>query len=263
LTSESFLQTRSLTIRFGGLCAVDHVNFQVGQGEIVGLIGPNGSGKSTFFNLLTGIYPPTEGEFFFKGKSLVGEKPHQIVKKGISRTFQNGRLFGDISVLDNIIVGMHGRQKTTLLDTVFRYGRVKGELKDGAKKGLELLGFFSPELRENSLKRVMDLPHTDRKRVEICRALASDPDLLLLDEPAGGMSPEETEELMQDIRKLKDQNPELSVIVVEHDMAVIEKIAERVYVFNYGRKIAEGPYAEICRNVEVIEAYLGAEGEDD
>ena len=263
MTSEAILQTLSLTIRFGGLCAVDHVNFQVGRGEIVGLIGPNGSGTSTFFNLLTGIYPPTEGEFFFKGKSLVGEKPHQIVKKGISRTFQNGRLFGDISVLDNIIVGMHGRQKTTLMDTVFRYGRVKGELKDGAKKGLELLGFFSPELRENSLKRVMDLPHTDRKRVEICRALASDPDLLLLDEPAGGMSPEETEELMQDIRKVKDRNPELSVIVVEHDMAVIEKIAERVYVFNYGRKIAEGPYAEICRNAEVIEAYLGAEGEDD
>jgi branched-chain amino acid transport system ATP-binding protein len=213
--------------------------------------------------LLTGVYPPTEGDFYFKGKSLVGEKPHQIVKKGISRTFQNGRLFGDISVLDNIIVGMHGRQKTTLLDTIFRYGRVKGELKEGAMKGLELLGFFSPDLRETCLKRVMDLPHTDRKRVEICRALASDPDLLLLDEPTGGMSPEETEDLMRDIRKLKKGNPDLSLIVVEHDMAVIENIADRVYVFNYGRKIAEGPYSEICRNAEVIEAYLGAETEDD
>lgn len=263
MVSESILQTRSLTIRFGGLCAVDHVDFHVGKGEIVGLIGPNGSGKSTFFNLLTGIYAPTEGEIFFKGQSLAGEKPHQIVKKGISRTFQNGRLFGDISALDNIIVGMHGRQKTTLLDTVFRYGRVKGELKDGAQKGLELLGFFSPELRENCLKRVMDLPHADRKRVEICRALASEPALLLLDEPAGGMSPEETEELMQDIRKVKDRKPDLGLVVVEHDMAVIEKIAERVYVFNYGRKIAEGPYGEICRNAEVIEAYLGAEGDDD
>jgi branched-chain amino acid transport system ATP-binding protein len=263
LAAESILQTRSLTIRFGGLCAVDHVDFHVGKGEIVGLIGPNGSGKSTFFNLLTGIYAPTEGEILFKGQSLAGEKPHQIVKKGISRTFQNGRLFGDISALDNIIVGMHGRQKTTLLDTVFRYGRVKGELRDGAKKGQELLGFFGDELHKNCLKRVMDLPHADRKRVEICRALASDPALLLLDEPAGGMAPEETEELMQDIRKVKDRKPDLSLIVVEHDMAVIEKIAERVYVFNYGRKIAEGPYADICRNAEVIEAYLGAEGEDD
>jgi len=263
LAAESILQTRSLTIRFGGLCAVDQVDFQVGRGEIVGLIGPNGSGKSTFFNLLTGIYLPTGGEILFKGRSLVGEKPHQIVKKGVSRTFQNGRLFGDISALDNIIVGMHGRQKTHLLDTIFRYGRVKRELKEGAQKGRELLVFFGPELRENCLKRVMDLPHADRKRVEICRALASDPALLLLDEPAGGMSPEETEELMQDIRKVKDRNPDLSVIVVEHDMAVIEKIAERVYVFNYGRKIAEGPYAEICRNAEVIEAYLGAESEDD
>ncbi len=262
MASESILQTRSLTIRFGGLCAVDHVDFHVLEGEIVGLIGPNGSGKSTFFNLLTGIYPPTEGEILFGGETLVGQKPHHIVKKGIARTFQNGRLFGDISALDNVIVGMHGRQKTNLLDTVFRYGRVRGELREGAEKGKELLGFFSPELRENCLRRVMDLPHADRKKVEICRALASEPKLLLLDEPAGGMSPEETEELMQDIRKVKEKTPDLSVIVVEHDMAVIEKIAERVYVFNYGRKIAEGPYARICQNHEVIEAYLGAESED-
>ena len=226
------------------------------------MIGPNGSGKSTFFNLLTGIYLPSEGEILYEGKSLAGEKPHRIVKRGIARTFQNGRLFGDISALDNVIVGMHSRQKSNLLDTVFRYGRVREELKEGAEKGRELLGFFSSELRDNCLKQVMDLPHADRKRVEICRALASDPKLLLLDEPAGGMSPEETEELMQDIRKVKEKKPDLGVIVIEHDMAVIEKVAERVYVFNYGRKIAEGPYAAICRNTEVIEAYLGAESED-
>jgi branched-chain amino acid transport system ATP-binding protein len=261
--SESILKTQSLTIRFGGLCAVDHVDFYVGKGEFVGLIGPNGSGKSTFFNLLTGIYLPSEGEILFEGKSLVGEKPHSIVKKGISRTFQNGRLFGDVSALDNVMTGMHGRQRTTLLDTVFRYGRVQRELSEGARTGRELLGFLSDELRENCLKRVMDLPHADRKRVEICRALASDPKLLLLDEPAGGMSPEETEELMNDIRKVKEKKPDLSVIVIEHDMAVIEKVAERVYVFNYGRKIAEGPFTRICKSGEVIEAYLGAESEDD
>ncbi len=262
MAEDGILKTQSLTIRFGGLTAVDHVDFHVGRGEIVGLIGPNGSGKSTFFNLLTGIYLPTEGHIFFERESLVGEKPHQIVKKGIARTFQNGRLFGDISALDNVIVGMHGRQKSNLLDTVFRYGRVRGELRAGAERGRELLGFFGSELRDNCLKRVMDLPHADRKRVEICRALASDPKVLLLDEPAGGMSPEETEELMQDIRKVKEKRPDLSVIVIEHDMAVIEKVAERVYVFNYGRKIAEGPYADISRNAEVIEAYLGAESED-
>lgn len=262
MSAEAILQTQSLTIRFGGLTAVDHVDFHVGRGEIVGLIGPNGSGKSTFFNLLTGIYLPTAGGISFEGQSLIGKKPHQIVKKGISRTFQNGRLFGDISALDNVIVGMHGRQRSSLLDTVFRYGRVKEELREGAEKGRELLGFFSRELRDNCLRPVMDLPHADRKRVEICRALASDPKLLLLDEPAGGMSPEETEELMQDIRKVKEKKPNLGVIVIEHDMAVIEKVAERVYVFNYGRKIAEGPYAAICRNAEVVEAYLGTEGED-
>lgn len=262
MPENGILQTQSLTIRFGGLTAVDHVDFHVGRGEIIGLIGPNGSGKSTFFNLLTGIYLPTEGQIFFESESLVGEKPHQIVKKGISRTFQNGRLFGDISALDNVIVGMHGRQKSNLLDTVFRYGRVREELREGAEKARELLGFFSSELRDTCLKRVMDLPHADRKRVEICRALASDPKLLLLDEPAGGMSPEETAELMQDIRKVKEKKPDLSVIVIEHDMAVIQKVAERVYVFNYGRKIAEGPYAEICLNAGVIEAYLGAESED-
>jgi len=260
--SDPILETKSLTIRFGGLCAVDHVDFHIGRGEMVGLIGPNGSGKSTFFNLLTGIYPPTEGEILFEGRTLIGAKAHEIVKRGISRTFQNSRLFGDISALDNVILGMHSRQRTTLLDTVFRYGQVRAELAEGAARGLKLLSFFGEQLRESRFKRVIDLPHADRRRVEICRALASGPKLLLLDEPAGGMSPEETEELMEDIRKVKEKNPDLSLIVIEHDMAVIEKVAERVYVFNYGRKIADGPYRAVCQDAGVIEAYLGMEGED-
>lgn len=256
------LKTESLTISFGGLCAVDHVDFSVEKGEIVGLIGPNGSGKSTFFNLITGIYRPTHGSILFGGASIVGEKPHQIAKRGIGRTFQNGRLFSDISALDNIIIGMHARQKSNLADTLFRYRRVKQELRAGAERGKQLLSLFGEELKANCLIRVMDLPHADRKRVEICRALASDPKLLLLDEPAGGMSPEETEELMKDIRKLKEKDRDLSVIVIEHDMGVIEQIADRVYVFNYGKKIAEGPFSSISKKPEVIGAYLGEESED-
>ncbi len=262
MPNNSILKTESLTIRFGGLCAVDNVDLQVRKGEIVGLIGPNGSGKSTFFNLITGIYQPTNGTIFFKGENLVGKKAHQIAKKGVARTFQNNRLFSDISVLDNVILGMHYRQKTNLLDTLFRYRLVKAELRAGAEKAMELLSFFSEELKANWSRQVAELPHADRRRVEICRALASDPDLLLLDEPAGGMSPEETGELMRDLRKVKETHSDLSVIIIEHDMAVIEQIAERVYVFNYGRKIAEGSYSSISKNPGVIQAYLGEEEED-
>jgi branched-chain amino acid transport system ATP-binding protein len=262
LKGAPVLATESLTIHFGGLCAVDHVQFEVERGETVGLIGPNGSGKSTFFNLVTGIYRPTSGSILFEGQSLAGLKPHEIARRGIARTFQNNRLFSDISVLDNVILGMHARQKSSLFDTLFRYGNVKAELKAGADKAIGLLSFFSEELKENCLKRVIDLPHADRRRVEICRALASEPRLLLLDEPAGGMSPEETEELMQDIRKVKENNPGLSLVIIEHDMTVIEKIADRVYVFNYGKKIAEGPFSSVSKNAQVIEAYLGEEDED-
>lgn len=262
LEQEPILKTEGLTINFGGLCAVDHVDFEVGRGEIVGLIGPNGSGKSTFFNLVTGIYRPTLGTILFEGKNLVGKKPHEIARQGIARTFQNNRLFSDISVLDNVILGMHARQSSGLFDTFFRYRNVRAELKTGAKEAMELLSFFSEELRESCFKRVMDLPHADRRRVEICRALAAQPKLLLLDEPAGGMSPEETEELMEDLRKVKERSRDLSLVVIEHDMAVIEKIAERVYVFNYGKKIAEGPFSSISKDPKVIGAYLGEESED-
>lgn len=256
---DIILNTKSLTIFFGGLCAVDHVDLYVKRGEIVGLIGPNGSGKSTFFNLITGIYHPTQGDIIFEDISLVGKKPHEIIKLGIGRTFQNGRLFSDISVLDNILIGMHPRQHTTFFDVLFRYRRVNQELKVNTEKALNLLSLFGEELKIRAFTYVTDLPHTDRKRVEICRALASNPKLLLLDEPTGGMSPEETEELMNDIRRLKEINQDLSLIIIEHDMNVIKKIAERVYVFNYGKKIAEGPYSVISNQPEVIEAYLGEE----
>ena len=241
---------------------MDHIDFYVDKGETIGLIGPNGSGKSTFFNLITGIYKPNQGKILFEEENIIGESPHQIVRRGISRTFQNGRLFTDISALDNVLIGMYTKQRTNLWDTLFRYRKVKSELREGMKRAMDLLAFFSEELRENCLKIVADLPHADRKRVEICRALASDPKLLLLDEPTGGMSPEETKDLLQDIGKMKEQNREITIIIIEHDMSVIGSIADRVYVFNYGMKIAEGPFSLISRDQKVIEAYLGDEVED-
>jgi len=262
LDNQPILFTEDLTIAFGGLRAVDHVDFHIDKGETVGLIGPNGSGKTTFFNLITGVYRPDEGKIIFEGENVIGERPHQIARRGISRTFQNSRLFMDISALDNVLIGMYRKQKTNLWDTLFWYRRVKSELREGAKKAMDLLAFFSGELKENCSKIVADLPYADRKRVEICRALAADPKLLLLDEPTGGMSPEETEELLDDIGKVKEKNREITIIIIEHDMSVIGRVADRVYVFNYGMKIAEGPFSTISRDQKVIEAYLGEETED-
>jgi len=254
--------TQDLSITFGGLKAVCDVNFQVGKGEIVGLIGPNGSGKSTFFNLITGIYRPDSGRVLFKGEDVVGLKPFQIARKGIARTFQNNRLFRDLSVLDNIIIGMHQKQEASLLGVIFKYRETKLELSKAAKAAGELLLFFSQDLYLNRYKLVSNLPHADRKRVEICRALASDPKLLLLDEASAGMTPRETEELMEDIHRIREKKEGISLIVIEHDMEVIEKTADRVVVFNYGWKIAEGPFSEISKNQKVVEAYLGEELED-
>jgi branched-chain amino acid transport system ATP-binding protein len=236
---------------------VDAVDFRLHDGEAIGIIGPNGSGKSTFFNVVTGIYPAAEGEMQYRGRSLQRRKPHEIARLGIARTFQNLRLFSELSALDNVIVGMHARQRSTLFDTLFRYRLVKSELHECVRRAEALLGLFSEELVAQQSTRVADLPYADRKRVEICRALAAQPTLLLLDEPAGGMSPSETEHLMRDLGRIRTQMPDMGVIVIEHDMEVIETIAERVSVFNYGRKIAEGPFAGIAKDPAVIEAYLG------
>ncbi len=253
------LETKELTIRFGGLTAVNEVDLSIDPGEAVGLIGPNGSGKTTFFNLLTGIYKPTRGQIQYGGEDLVGLAAFEIAKKGIARTFQNNRLFLNLSVVDNVLIGMHPHQHSTWFDAIFRGSYVKKEFQQGVKSALELLELFSEDLAKNCYKRAADLPQADRRKVEICRALASNPKLLLLDEPSAGMSPEETEELMEDIQKVRARTETIGIIVIEHDMMVIREVAQRVVVLNYGRKVAEGSFQAISHNEQVLEAYLGRE----
>ena len=262
MKNNFILQTQNLTIHFGGLYAVDSLNFEAQSGEIRGLIGPNGSGKTTFFNIISGIYKPQDGEVWFNGDNITGKAAYEITRKGMARTFQNNRLFWQLSILDNVILGMYSNQQVRLFDALLRYGKIKKQLKINAEKAVEILGYFSPELSESHSRLVSDLSQGDRRRVEICRALASDPKLLLLDEPSAGMSPEETEKLMDDIAKVKEKYPDLSIIIIEHDMMLIERIAQQVIDFNYGKKIAEGSYAEVIANPEVLEAYLGEELED-
>ncbi len=253
----TLLKTEKLTIQFGGLAAVNEVDFAIDEGEVVGLIGPNGSGKTTFFNLLTGIYRPTDGQILYRGENLVGQPAFKIAQKGIARTFQTNRLFLNLSVLDNVLIGMHPHQDSNWFDAIFRRRIVEKEIEKGVEKGLELLCQFSEDLTENCYRRTADLPQADRRKVEICRALASNPKLLLLDEPSVGMAPEETRELMLDIEKVRKSRPAVAIVVIEHDMTVIKGVADRVVVFNYGRKIVEGTYAQISSNEEVLEAYLG------
>ncbi len=257
--AASLVETRGLTVRFGGLVALDGVDVAVREGETVGIIGPNGSGKTTFFNALTGLYTPAAGDILFQGRSLRGVAPHLISRRGVARTFQSSRLCPGLSVFDNVLIGMHARRRTGLLDYVFRRGRFLREIRGAIERASHLLGLFNPDLAARGFERVAALPQIDRRRVEICRALASEPRLLLLDEPSAGMNPEETAELMRDLQVVRGEMPGLSVIIIEHDMFVIEGVSERVVAFNYGRKIAEGSFAEVVRNEEVREAYLGKE----
>lgn len=260
MSTAALLETRKLTMSFGGLTALDQIDVAVRPGETLGLIGPNGAGKSTFFNVVTGIYAPSDGQVVFRGEDLGGLRSHQVVRRGIARTFQNNRLFWQLSILDNVLVGMHLRQRATLVDVLARYGRTRRELNACAEEAVEILNHFSPDLAAQCSRTVLDLPQGDRRRVEICRALASKPMLLLLDEPSAGMSPDETDKLMDDIATVRRKFSGITIVVIEHDMGVIERIADRVVVFNFGRKLTEGTFAEIARDPAVIEAYLG---EDD
>lgn len=253
------LETRGLTVRFGGLVALDAVDVAVDGGETLGVIGPNGSGKTTFFNALTGLYAAAAGDIRFEGRNLVGLDPHVISRLGMARTFQASRLCLGLSVFDNVLIGMHARRRSGLADVVVRRARFLAEIRDAIERAAHLLALFNRELPARGFEPVGQLPQIDRRRVEICRALASEPRLLLLDEPSAGMSPEETAELMKDLQIVREEMPGLSVIIIEHDMFVIEGVSRRVVAFNYGRKIAEGSFAAVAANAEVREAYLGRE----
>jgi branched-chain amino acid transport system ATP-binding protein len=253
--NETLLQTVLLRKEFGGLVAVDDVDFTVPAGSIVSLIGPNGAGKTTFFNMLTGVYKPTSGRVLFDGDDLTGLPPHVFTQRGIGRTFQNIRLFQNMTALENVLVGMHTRLRGRLLEAILRTPRVKEEEKKARARARELLEFSGLRRKDSEIGR--NLSYGDQRRLEVARALATEPKLLLLDEPTAGMNPQETVEFTAFVGKLRAERG-LTILLIEHDMRVVMGISDRVTVLDYGEKIAEGSPGEIQKNERVIEAYLGA-----
>ena len=239
---------------FGGLLASDDIDFTIPRGAIVALIGPNGAGKTTFFNQLTGVYKPTSGSIVFDGTEVVHLPPHAITALGIGRTFQNIRLFSQMSALENVLVGMHCRLRSGILGAILRTGRVKREEAEARERARELLAYCGLPRRHN--ERSSSLPYGDQRRLEVARALATDPKLLLLDEPTAGMNPQETADFTAFVRRVRDEKG-LSVLLIEHDMKVVMGVSERITVLEYGAKIAEGAAEEIQADERVIEAYLG------
>jgi branched-chain amino acid transport system ATP-binding protein len=252
--ADDLLTVESVRKEFGGLLAVSDLDFTIPVGSIVSLIGPNGAGKTTFFNMLTGVYTPTSGQIVFDGTDVTGKPPHAITKLGIGRTFQNIRLFPQMTALENVLVGMHSRLKGGILGSIFGTPRVRHEERDAHERGRALLryaglGRVDDELAEN-------LSYGDQRRLELARALATDPKLLLLDEPTAGMNPQETAAFTDFLGRLRTERP-ITILLIEHDMKVVMGISERVTVLDYGEKIAEGTPGEIQKNERVIEAYLG------
>jgi branched-chain amino acid transport system ATP-binding protein len=253
--SETLLETDRLRKEFGGLVAVDDVDFTVPSNSIVSLIGPNGAGKTTFFNMLTGVYKPTEGRVIFNGEDMTGKPPHAFTHRGIGRTFQNIRLFQNMTALENVLVGMHVRLKGNLFEALVRTPRVRQEEKGARERARELLEFSGLRGRDSVIGK--NLSYGDQRRLEVARALATQPKLLLLDEPTAGMNPQETADFTTFVGRLREEEG-LAVLLIEHDMRVVMGISDRVTVLDYGEKIAEGTPQEIQKNDRVIEAYLGA-----
>jgi branched-chain amino acid transport system ATP-binding protein len=252
--ADDLLTVENVRKEFGGLIAVSDLDFTIPVGSIVSLIGPNGAGKTTFFNMLTGVYKPTSGQVVFDGTDVTGKPPHAITKLGIGRTFQNIRLFPQMTALENVLVGMHSRLKGGILGSIFGTPGVRREEREAHEKGRALLryaglGRVDDELAEN-------LSYGDQRRLELARALATEPKLLLLDEPTAGMNPQETVAFTDFLGKLRTEQP-ITILLIEHDMKVVMGISERVTVLDYGEKIAEGTPSEIQKNERVIEAYLG------
>jgi ABC-type branched-subunit amino acid transport system ATPase component len=256
----ALLEIQKLSKDFGGLRAIDSLDFHIDKGEIVSVIGPNGAGKTTFFNLITGLYPPDEGDILFNGSSLVGLRPDEITKRGIARTFQNVRLFTNLTILQNVMIAQHCRTKAGIFGTILHLpGTVREEARI-RQHAEETLAFFGSRLVGFRLNQPASvLSYANRRRLEIARAMATEAELLLLDEPTAGMNPRETNELTNLIGRLRDEKG-YTIIVIEHDMRLVKGVSDRVCVLDYGRLIAEGEYAEVAQNERVLEAYLGRKG---
>jgi len=253
------LELEGLSRRFGGLVALDQLDLRVGEGEIVGLIGPNGSGKTTCFNVLTGIYEASAGRARFAGRDITNLPAQAVYEAGIARTFQRSRLCLPLSIVDNIMLGNHKRLARGLWFNLFRRAAFARQFEQAFEEARELVRVFDAPLAERMFEAVGGLPMIDRRRIEICRALVSRPQLLLLDEPSAGMTEEETRALMDDLLEVRGRIAGLTIVIIEHEMGVIERITERCVVLNFGRKISEGSYREVAADRQVQEAYLGVE----
>jgi branched-chain amino acid transport system ATP-binding protein len=251
--SKKLLEVQDILVNFGGVTALNKVNLHVNEGEIAALIGPNGAGKTTVFNIVTGYYTPTSGNVIVDGESILGLRPYQIARKGLGRTFQNIRLFGDMTAVENVATAADALNKSGLVGSLFGVPRSRRDEKASMEKAHELLRFIG--LDHRALQMAKNLPYGDQRRLEIARALALNPKVLLLDEPAAGFNPQEKVELGQLIRKIRDRG--FAVLLIEHDMSLVMDISDRVSVLDFGQKIAEGTPSEIQNNQRVIDAYLG------